>query len=184
MIYGIDRDSGELSPAEEPFAENTPGSGPRHFAIHPDGDFAYSAEELTSTVAAFTRDQATGALNQIQRVSMLPEDYENENNTAADIHISPDGRFLYASNRGHNSLVIYEIDGSTGRLTPVGHEPTRGGHPRNFMIDRKGEFVLVANRDDDNVVVFRRDGETGRLSYSGEQVEVPMAICVTQHFLD
>lgn len=114
---------------------------------------------------------------------MLPEDFE-DTSWAADIHISPDGKFLYATNRGHDSLVIYEIDASTGQLTPVGHEPTRGGHPRNFMIDREGEFVLVANRDDDNVVLFRRDQETGELSYSGQETTVPMAVCVTQHFLN
>lgn len=183
MIYAVDPSTGTLTPAETPYAENTPGSGPRHFRIHPNGQFAYSAEELSSTVAAFDVDRSTGKLTPIQRVSMLPDGFDGEN-TAADIHISPDGRFLYASNRGHDSLVIYEIDETSGRLSLVGHEPTRGGHPRNFMMDQQGEFVLVANRDDDNVVVFRRDTATGKLSYTGEQAHVPMAVCVTQHFLD
>lgn len=183
MIYSVDRNTGELTPAANPYVENVPGSGPRHFVIHPSGDFAYSAEELTSTVAAFSRNKSNGSLNQIQRVSMMPEGFD-ERNSAADIHISPDGKFLYASNRGHNSLVIFEINESNGSLKLVGHEPTQGGHPRNFMMDEKGEFILVANRDNDNVVVLRRDKETGRLSFDGQETEVPMAVCVTQLFLN
>lgn len=181
MIYKPDPATGLLV-AAEPF-ESTPGSGPRHFAFHPGGRFAYSAEELTSTVAVLKVDQDTGALEQIQRVDMLPEDFEGEN-SAADIHVSPDGRFLYASNRGHDSLVIYAIDESTGELSLVGHEPTRGGHPRDFMIDRRGDFVMVANRDNNNVVVFRRDSSTGVLSYTGTEIDVPMAVCVTQLILN
>jgi 6-phosphogluconolactonase len=179
MIYSVDRSSGTLSPAQTPYAENTPGSGPRHFTFHPTGEFAYSAEELTSTVAAFRVDPSTGALAQVQRLSMVPDDFDGSN-SAADIHISPDGRFLYASNRGHDSLVIYYIDPETGELGLAGHEPTRGGHPRNFMIDKQGEYILAANRDDDNVVVFRRDKETGQLQFTGQEAHVPMAVCVTQ----
>lgn len=183
VIYEVDRTTGELSPAEVPYVESTPGSGPRHFTIHPGGDFAYSAEELSSTVAVFCVDQNSGALEEIQRVPMLPEGYDG-NNSAADLHLSPDAEFLYASNRGHDSLVIYRVDEETGTLTLAGHEPTRGSHPRNFMMDHLGEYVLVANRDDDNVVVFGRDNQTGQLTYSGEQVSVPMAVCVTQLVLN
>jgi len=181
MIYEV-LTNGELKPANTPFVANTPGSGPRHFDIHPNGNYAYSAEELSSTVAVFTLDQNTGALSQIQRVNMIPVEFEG-NSTAADIHISPDGRFLYASNRGHDSLIIYSIDEETGTLTFDGHELTRGGHPRNFMIDSKGEFILVANRDDDNIVMFKRDQTTGLLTYFSERKGVPMAICVTQLIL-
>ncbi|SHG20610.1 6-phosphogluconolactonase [Fodinibius roseus] len=184
MIYKVDQNSGELSPAEVPHAESTPGSGPRHFTFHPDNNYAYSAEELSSTVAVFQADSSTGALTQIQRISMLPEAYDEAGNSAADIHTSPDGRFLYASNRGHDSLVIYEIDQDSGKLSLVGHEPTRGGHPRNFMIDRRGTYVLVANMDDDNIVVFERDKETGELNYTGQQIEVPMPVCLTQHIIE
>lgn len=183
MIYEVNQTTGELNPAEQPFVENTPGSGPRHFTIHRSGEFAYSAEELSSTVAVFQVNQSTGALTQIQRIDMLPDDFEGDN-TAADIHISPDGKFLYASNRGHESLVMYEIDESTGELTLAGHEPTRGRHPRNFMIDREGEFILVANRDDDNVAIFRRDETTGQLKYEETQTDVPMAVCLTQLVLE
>ncbi|WP_372635691.1 beta-propeller fold lactonase family protein [Fodinibius sp.] len=184
MIYEVDQNSGELNPAEVPYAESTPGSGPRHFTFHPDSNYAYSAEELSSTVAVFQTDPSTGALTEIQRISMLPETYEEPGNSAADIHISPDGRFLYASNRGHDSLVLYEIDQNSGKLSLVGHEPTRGGHPRNFMIDREGTYVLVANMDDDNIVVFERNKATGELSYTGQQIEVPMPVCLTQYVID
>lgn len=182
VIYEVDRTTGELSPAEVPYVESTPVSGSRHFTIHPGGEFAYSAEELSSKVAVFSVVQNNGALEEIQRVTMLPEGFEG-NNSAADIHLSPDGEFLYASNRGHDSLVIYRVAEGTGTLSMVGHEPTRGGHPRNFMMDQLGEYVLAANRDDDNVVVFNRDQETGQLTYSGVQVTVPMADCVTQYFI-
>ncbi len=178
-IYQVNRETGKLTPAATPYAENHPGSGPRHFTIHPGGQFAYSAEELSSTVAVFRVQRSTGALDPIQRVNMLPEGFDGTN-TAADIHISPDGKFLYATNRGHDSLVIYSIDETSGKLKLVGHEPTRGGHPRNFGIDKKGDFLFVANRDDDHVVFFRRDKETGLLSYTGLEVTVPGAVCVTQ----
>lgn len=182
MIYEVDETTGTLNPAETPYVESTPGAGPRHLTIHPNGEFIYSVEELTSTVAGYSVDSSTGALQKIERINMLPDDFDGDN-TAADIHTSPDGRFLYASNRGHDSIVIYSIHEATGELSLVGHESTRGGHPRNFMIDSKGEYLMVANRDDDNVVLFRRDADTGELAETGEQVSVPMAVCVTQHVL-
>ena len=179
-IYTINK-SGKLSPAKKPFAESKPGSGPRHFALHPSGEFAYSAEELSSTVAAYKRDKATGSLNHISRVSMLSAEsgFEGQN-SAADIHISPDGKFLYASNRGQDNLAIFAIDSSSGNLTLVGHEDTKGAHPRNFSIGNQGKFIFVANRDNDNVVVFKRDLATGELSYTGEQANVPAAVCIKQ----
>ncbi|MEX0679827.1 MAG: lactonase family protein [Balneolales bacterium] len=182
MIYEVDRGTGKLSPAPTPYVENVPGSGPRHFTFHPSGDFAYSAEELSHTVAVFSVDKSTGALEQIQRVNMVPDDFEGRN-SAADIHTSPDGRFLYASNRGHESLVIYEIDASTGLLTLVGHEHTRGEHPRNFSVDPNGEFVMVANMNRDNVVLFRRNNDTGEMTFAGTEVHIPAAVCVTPLFL-
>ncbi len=183
MIYRVNGETGELELAEQPFVENMPGSGPRHFTIHPNNDFAYALEEMSSTIAAFEVDSSTGAMTQMQRISMLPEEFDGDN-AAADLHVSPDGRFLYASNRGHNSLVIYRIDQHSGELTVVDHVSTEGPHPRNFMIDSKGEFVLVANRDESEVVIFRRDRQTGDLTYTGTSVSVPRAVCVTQHFLD
>ncbi len=182
-IYRINRDNDTIEPAETPYFENEAGSGPRHFTIHQNGRFAYSVEELTSTVAVLEVDQSTGALYQIQRIDMLPDDFDGQN-TAADIHISPDGRFLYATNRGHDSLAIYEIDQTGGRLTFITRESTRGGHPRNFLIDKTGEFLFTANRDDDNIVIFRRDTETGLLTFVREKTGIPMIVCLTQHIPD
>jgi 6-phosphogluconolactonase len=180
-IYEVDRDTGVLTPAVTPYAENEPGAGPRHFTFHPNAEFAYSVEELSLTVAAFSVDNETGALEQIQRVELLPDDIEgDEGMTAADIHISPDGNFLYATTRGADIVTIFSIDQSAGELRTVGHESTLGGHPRNFMIDQKGEFILVANRDNDNVVMFIRDSETGELEPAGAELNVPRVVCVTQ----
>ncbi len=181
-IYALDSGTGQLTPAQMPYVELEPGSGPRHFAIHPEGNFAYSVNELASTVSAFAVDQTTGALEKLQRINMLPDDFD-EFSHSAEIQVSPDGRFLYASNRGHDSLVIYEIDQSTGQIELVGHESTRGGHPRNFAVDALGEFVFVVNRDDNNVVLFERDQETGLLTYTGVEAEVDRPICITQYFI-
>lgn len=179
MIYEIDRQQKKLSPASTPWFENTPGAGPRHLSFNPDGTYIYSLEELSSTIAVLRVDKNTGALQQVQRVSMLPDDFDGFN-TAADIHVTPDGKFLYASNRGHDSLVIFAIDESTGELSLAGHESTIGAHPRNFMVDASGEFVFVANRDSNHIVVFRRDSLTGALTYTGAKLAVPMAVCVTR----
>jgi 6-phosphogluconolactonase len=179
MIYEVDRQQKALSPASTPWFENTPGAGPRHLSFRPDGEYAYSAEELSSTIAVLRVDKKNGALQQVQRVSMLPDDFQGSS-TAADIHVSPDGKFLYASNRGHESIVIFSIDEATGELNLSGHEPAIGQHPRNFMIDESGEMVFVANRDSNHIVVFRRDPLTGELNYTGTELIVPMAVCVTQ----
>ncbi|QNF32176.1 lactonase family protein [Adhaeribacter swui] len=182
MIYAVDAKTGKLSPAPTPFAQTKPGSGPRHLVIHPNGNFAYSAAELNNTVAAYKVNKATGALTALESISMLPQDFTGTS-SAADIHFSPDGKFLYASNRGHDSLVIYAVDAKTGKLTLVGFEPTRGKHPRNFFVDKKGDYLFVANRDDNNVVVFKRDLKTGKLTYSGVEAQIPTVVCVQQLFL-
>jgi 6-phosphogluconolactonase len=177
MIYGLDAPASLLQPAEVPWAAVKPGSGPRHIAIHPKGNYAYLAEELGNTTAVFKRDKISGGLTEIQRISSLPDDFSGSN-TNADIHTDPDGEYLYVSNRGHNSLVIYRIDPSTGLLTTVGYEPVRGDHPRNFMIDGTGKLLLVANRGTNNVVVFNMDKGTGKLKYSGVEISVPAPVCV------
>ncbi|MES3019280.1 MAG: lactonase family protein [Bacteroidota bacterium] len=178
MIYKVDH-MGKLSPGDVPFSTSTPGSGPRHFAIHPNGNFAYSAEEISSTVASFRIEKKTGALSALERVNMPPESFK-ERNSAADIHFSPDGKYLYASNRGHESLVIFKVEPDNGKLSLVGHEGTGGKHPRNFMIDKKGEYALTANQNTDNIVIFRRDKQSGKLKPTGDQVTVPAVICLIQ----
>jgi 6-phosphogluconolactonase len=180
-IYEVDQYNGVLAPAATPYVENEPGAGPRHFTIHPNGEFAYSVEELSRTVAVFSVNTETGSLEQIQRLSLLPDDMEGDDSmTAADIHISPDGSFLYATTRGPDIITIFSIDENSGELSTAGHESTLGGHPRNFMIDQNGEFLLVANRDDDNVVMFYRNEGTGLLEPAGVELEVRRAVCVVQ----
>lgn len=147
-----------------------PGAGPRHFVLAPKQKLVYVAEELSNTVSVFQLD---GTM--LQRLPTLPQEFTDKN-TVADIHLSPDGRFLYVSNRGHNSLAIYSIDGPSGLLTFVGHVSSGGEVPRNFMIDPQGEFVLVANQDSDHIILFDRDQETGLLTASDIQIEVPSPV--------
>lgn len=180
MLYQPDHSSGNLSAASPPFVASTPGAGPRHFARHPSGQWAFSIEELSSTIAAYKVDKKSGSLEQVDRVTTLPKGASPDGNSTADIHVSPDGKFVYGSNRGHDSIVIYAIDTATGKLTYVGNEPAGGEHPRNFCVDQQGEFVWVANRDTDNVVVFRRDATTGKLTPTGNEIKVPAAVCVQQ----
>ena len=176
FTYKLDRTSGKLS--ETSFASSTPGSGPRHFALHPNNNLAFSAEELSSTIASFQVNPETGELTSLERVPMLSDESVHQTNTAADIHVSPDGQYVYASNRGEDNLVIYAIDQETGKLSLVGHESTQGGHPRNFYMDQLGDFVLVANRDNDHFVLFDRDKGSGKLTFTGKEVHVPAAVCI------
>ena len=176
-ILAIDPKTSTVKPATMPFVTVKPGSGPRHFAVHPNGKYAYLVEELTSSVAVFSRDPKTGALTMMQdNVPTLPNGFSGQN-TSADIHLDSSGKFLYQSNRGANTLAIFSI-GTDGMLTKVADQPVEGKTPRNFMIDPKGEFVFVANQDTDNVTIFRRDKKTGTLTYTGNSVSVPAPVCV------
>ncbi|MFI5151883.1 MAG: lactonase family protein [Chitinophagales bacterium] len=165
-----------LSPTKDSVVSLTPGSGPRHFTFHPIKPYAYLINELSGTVNAFKFDK--GQLKLIQEISSHPANYQGEKGSA-DIHISPDGKFLYATNRGDaNSIAIYSIDQSTGKLQLKGIQSTMGKHPRNFMIDPTGHFLLIANRDSDSVVVFRIDSKTGLLTASGDVIEIPNPVCL------
>lgn len=174
MIYDIATEPGKLIP--HGYAQVTGGSGPRHFTFHPNRDLAYLINEMGNTITAFTYDVEAGVLAEFQTVPTLPDDFEGEN-TTADIHVAPSGKFLYGSNRGHDSIVIYAID-AAGRLTYVGHTSTQGKTPRNFAIDPTGSFLLAANQDSDNIVVFRLNQETGDLIPTGHEVKVSMPVCV------
>lgn len=176
MTYVLDPKSGKLSAGNPPFTATTPGAGPRHFTFHPNGKFAYVIQELNATVTGFNYNKK-GKLEAIQTVKTLPDDYKGRN-WCADIHISPDGKFLYGSNRSHESLVIFSIDPKTGQLTLVGHQSVNGKTPRNFMIDPTGKWVLVANQDSDNVVIFSRDINTGKLTPTGKEIKVSMPVCL------
>jgi 6-phosphogluconolactonase len=177
MIYRFDATRGTLEPGEPPWVTTEPGAGPRHFAFHPSGEYAYVINELDSTLTAFTYDGG-GTLRSTQTVSTLPQRFE-DTSYCADVHVSPSGRFVYGSNRGHDSIAIFQVDEGTGKLKALEHEPTQGENPRNFVIAPSGNFVLVANQDGDNVVVFRVDQETGSLSPMGQSVQVPAPVCLT-----
>src|SRR5262249_6478570 len=134
LVYAFNPASGSLTPHRPPFAKIAPRSGPRHFAFHPDGRFAYVINEISRTVTAFAYDVDNGVLTEIQTISTVPADAPSRGSTA-EVQVHPSGKFLYGSNRGHNSIAIFAIDPTTGKLTSVGFEPTQGRTPRNFAID-------------------------------------------------
>lgn len=174
MIY---RFNGKLEPAKQASAFLHAGAGPRHFTLHPNGKYLYVINELDSSLTTFKYDNAKGTLTQFETVSALPRDFTGTS-YCADIHLSQSGRFLYGSNRGHNSIVVFAIDPRSGRLSLVEHVSTEGKWPRNFTIDPTGKFLLVANQHTDNIVVFRIDAETGRLTPTGHSAEIPTPACV------
>ncbi len=177
MIYELDQKTGAVKPASQPWVSVAPGAGPRQLVMHPKGRFAYLINELNSTMTAYGYDSKTGALTELQTLSTLPAGFTGAT-SCAEVQITPDGKFLYGSNRGHNSLVIYAVDPDKGTLTVVGHESTRGAIPRNFEIDPTGRFVIVANQDSDNLVPFALDPATGKLAAIGEIATCPTPICV------
>jgi 6-phosphogluconolactonase len=177
LVYKLDAAKGSLMPNDPPATAVAPGAGPRHFAFHPGGRFAYVINEMASTVTAFGYDGVKGVLTEIHTLPTLPEEFKGSNSTA-EVQVSPNGKFLYGSNRGHDSIAIFAIDAATGRLTPVGHPSTLGKTPRNFGIDPTGSWLLAANQGSDTVVVFRIDPETGALKPTGATVKVSKPVCV------
>ena len=177
MVYNFDADRGKLGPSAILQIPLKPGAGPRHIVFHPDGEWAFLINELDSTIVAFLHERDSGELTEIQTVSTLPPDFNGES-TCADIHISPSGMFVYGSNRGHDSIVIYKIDPRSGKLSYVAHESTQGNTPRNFAIDPGGTFLLVANQDSDTIVTFRIDPLTGELQSTGQVTHVPTPVCI------
>jgi 6-phosphogluconolactonase len=177
MIYRFDSSKGKLTPNNQPFAELKPGAGPRHITFHPTGAYLYAISELDSTLTSFNYNGSNGTLAHIETVSTLPSDFSGAS-YCADVHISASGRFLYGSNRGHNSIVVFEIDPRTGKLTLVEHVSTQGDWPRNFVLDPHGTVLLVANQRSDNVVSFSIDRDTGRLRPTGVIEQIPSPVCL------
>ena len=178
FIYKFDKKTGKLSPnpAQKIF-QAKPGAGPRHFAFHPNNKIAFVINELDSTVTSLDYDSKRGTLKEVQTISTLPEDFKGAN-TCADLHVSPDGKFLYGSNRGHDSIVSFKIDDKSGKLNFVEHTSTGGKTPRNFAISPDGKFLLAANQNSDSVVVFRVDDMSGKLTATGKTAQVPMPVCL------
>ncbi len=176
MIYSFDAVTGKLTPAVQPFVQSVPGSGPRLFTFHPSNKFAYVIEELTGTVSMYKYKK--GKLEVKQRISTMRQ-HDTLFAGSADIHVSSDGKFLYASNRGDvNSIAIYSVNIKKGTLTLIGHQSTLGKSPRNFSLDPSGKFLLCENQNSDEIVIFNRDVNTGLLSDSGKRISVGKPVCI------
>lgn len=177
LVYRFDPATAGLSPNDPPHATVKPGSGPRHFTFHPKGKFAYVINEMASTVTAFRWNAKNGSFTEVETVSTLPAG-DKTDNTTAEVVAHPNGRILYGSNRGHNSLAVFAIDSSTGTLKLTGNVPTQGQIPRNFAIEPGGRWLLAANQNSDTVVVFGINPATGMLTPTGQTLQVGMPVCV------
>lgn len=177
MIYEFDEKNGKLTtnPAQA-FFQTKPGAGPRHFAFHPNNKFAFLINELDSTIVSLSYNSKDGSLKEIQTVSALPADYKGTS-YCADVHVSPDGKFLYGSNRGHDSIAAFKID-DNGSLTLVGHVPTNGKYPRNFGIEPSGKFLFAANQNSDSISTYRINEETGIPEATAQKINVPNPVCL------
>lgn len=175
VSYSLEMEASRLVYRSE--ASTPPGAGPRHLAFHPNGQWLYSINEVNSSISLFAYDAATGQLELRDTVPTLPPGYKGEN-TTAEVAISADGRYLYGSNRGHDSLVQFAIDPQSGRLELIGHVSSEGGHPRHFSLTPDGLHLIAANRDDHLLAVFAVDPGSGRLSYTGRTVSVSKPVCV------
>lgn len=177
FVYRFDSAKGSLIPNGPQFGRADPGAGPRHFALHPNGQYAYVINEMQSTVSVFGYDAAGGVLRPLQTISTLPKGFAGHNEDA-EVQVHPSGKFLYASNRGHDSIAVFAIDANKGTLTPIEYVPTKGKTPRSFEITPEGSLLFAANEKSDNIVVFRIDPQTGRLTPTGQVLEVPEPVCV------
>jgi len=177
MIYRFDAAAGKLTPNDPPSIKSAPGAGPRHFAFHPTGSYAYVINEMGSTITAMGYDARQGMLTALQTVTTLPAGHDGSG-TTAEVQVHPTGKFVYGSNRGHDSIACFSVDAATGKLTPIGHESTQGKTPRNFTVDPTGRYLLAANQTTGNVVVLRIDPQTGKLRPTGHSISVPMPVCI------
>lgn len=178
LVYRYDGVNGKLKPNDPPYGRVKAGSGPRHIAFHPNGHFAYVISEMGNIITAFHWDGHKGEFSEIETVPTLPKDFKGEN-TTAEIAVHPSGRFLYGSNRGHDSIVVYAIDPAKGTLKFVEDVSTGGREPRNFALDPTGRYLFAANQNSNTVVVFRVNAQTGRLTPTGEKLEIVSPVCVT-----
>jgi 6-phosphogluconolactonase len=178
IVYGFDSSKGVFTPMLSGFAKVKPGAGPRHLAFHPDGKFAYVLSEVESSVTVFSYQPKTGTLTSLQTISALPKDFSGHKE-AAEIAVHPSGKFLYTSNRGHDSIAVFAIDEKKGTLKSLGQVLTGGKTPRHFAIDPTGAYLLAENQESNNIVVFHIDAATGSLTPTGQTIEVPSPVCIT-----
>jgi 6-phosphogluconolactonase len=178
LVYRFDATKGTLKPNYPAFAVVSSGAGPRHFAFHPSGKFGYVIDEMLSTITVFSYEPASGTLEVLQTLPTLPQDFKGQS-SAAEVEVHPSGKFLYGSNRGHDSIAVFAINTRKGTLTPAGYAPTLGKEPRSFAIDPTGRYLFAANQNSDSIVQFRIDPNNGRLTPTGQVLEVPSPVCVT-----
>jgi 6-phosphogluconolactonase len=178
IVYGFDSSKGTFLPMLSGFAKLKPGAGPRHLAFHPNGKFAYVLSEMDSSVTVFSYQAKNGAFSSLETIPALPRDYTGPKE-AAEIAVDPSGRFLYTSNRGHDSIAIFEINPAKGTLKSLGQVLTGGKTPRHFAIDPTGRYLLAENQESNNIVVFHIDPATGNLTPTGQTMEVPSPVCIT-----
>lgn len=177
VIYRFDNKKGTITPNDPPFAKVPPGSGPRHFSFHPNGKFAYAINELGNTVSVMKYNADKGELTPIQNITTLPEDFKKTSHTA-EVVVHPSGKFLYGSNRGHNSIAMFKVNSRTGKLTSLGQQAKGIDTPRNFNIDPTGKWLIVCNQGSDDIVVFRINQKTGNLEPTDVRAEVSRPVCV------
>jgi 6-phosphogluconolactonase len=176
ISYKFDSKAGKISSAQSHFVKLPNGSGPRHFTFAPNGEFAYAISEMAATITAFSYDAETGTLHEMQSVSTLPKGFKGRNDDA-EVRVHPSGKFLYASNRGHDTIAVFTI-GNDGKLTLIADAPLHGKEPRNFAIDRAGKRMFVGNQNSGSVSVFSIDPKSGKLSYTGKSLAVDSPVCI------
>ena len=176
LVYRLDPAKATLVPHEPPFASVKPGSGPRHLAFHPSGRVVFLISELSSTLTAFAYDAERGVLKELQTVSCLPQDFTGTS-SGAEVQVHPSGKFVYGSNRGHDSIAVFAFDPENGKLTSLEYQSTQGKTPRHFALDPTGRWLLAENQGSDTIVVFRVDSETGRLTPAGQTISVGAPVC-------
>ncbi len=177
LVYKFDPANGSLTLEKDAGVKADAGAGPRHFTFAPDGRFAYVLTEMGSTISALSYQASDGHLKRLQTISTLPKDFKGHND-AAEIQVHPSGKFLYASNRGHDSIAVFAVDPDKGTLSNVEYVPTRGSSPRNFTIDPTGSLLLVGNEKSDDIVVFRINPTTGRLTPTGTALQISQPVCI------
>jgi 6-phosphogluconolactonase len=177
LVYRLDPDTGALAPNDLPYAQLSSGAGPRHLAFHPGGRFVFVLNEIDSTLSSFAWDAERGAMQIVDTSSTLPEDFRGQS-TCAQVVAHPNGRFVYGSNRGHDSIAIFAVDQETGKLRPAGHQHAGGREPRNFSLDPSGRLLLAGSQHDDRIVAFHVDAETGQLTPTGQVTPCPSPVCI------
>jgi 6-phosphogluconolactonase len=177
LVYRFDAKAGTLSPANPPFVKVSPGSGPRHFALAPNRKFVYLVNEMASTVSVYSLDASSGRLSELQTILTVPSDFKGEN-TTAEIATDAAGKFLYASNRGDDSMAIFAIEAETGKLSLVDRVKTGGKEPRHFTLDPTGKWLFAENQNSNDIRVFRVDPKSGRLTPASQTIQVNSPVCV------